>query len=143
MSGDHTVDAGRYWAGAVAVAVIGALAAALAQVVIELIIDDDLLIAPPGGALEPLSPVVTAGVTFGVAIIGLGLLHLFLVAVPRGRTLWGLLASLVLIASIIPVLQLETDGRNQVLLLVVHLVAYLFIVPTMLGIVPRVTTPTS
>ena len=141
MSGDYTVDAGRYWAGAVAVAAIGALAAALTQVVIELIIDDDLLVAPPGGELAPLSPAVAAGVTFGVAIAGLGLLQLFLVAVPRGRALWGLLASLVLIASIIPVVQLDTDGRNQVLLLVVHLVAYLFVVPTMLGIVPRVTTP--
>lgn len=141
MSGDYEVDARRYWAGAVVVALIGGLAALVTQVVIEVIIGDDLLIAPPGGAVEPLSPLVTFAVAAATGLVGMGLLHLFLVTVPRGRTLWGLLASLVLLASILPVVQLDTGTSNKVLLVVVHLATYLFIVPVILGIVPRVATP--
>ena len=90
---------------------------------------------------QELSYGLTFGVAFGASLLAIGMLHLFLAAVPRGRMLWQLLASLFLIASIIPIVQLDSDGENKLLLLVIHIVTYLFVVPTIVGMIPRVATP--
>jgi low temperature requirement protein LtrA len=140
MSGDYDVDGKAFWTAATVVAVIAALAGMVTQVVLELIFDVDLVVGA-GGNAGPLGMGSTFVVAFVIAIAAAGLLHLFLAAVPRGRTFWQLLASLVLVASVVPITQVESDGENKLLLLVVHLVVYLFTVPTLSGLVGRVATP--
>lgn len=137
MSGDYEVDAQAFWTGGAAVAVIASIAAVVTQLVLQLIFDTTLT---EGGGSE-LSYWKTFGVAFVVSIIGMGVLHLFLAGVPRGKTLWQLLASLVLIASLIPITQLDSAGDNKLFLLFMHLVTYLFAVPTIMGMVPRVAKP--
>jgi low temperature requirement protein LtrA len=137
MSGDYDVDGKAFWTAATVVAVIAALGGMVAQVVLELIFDIDL-VAGAGGSLGIGTTFIVA---FVVAMAAAGLLHLFLAAVPRGRTFWQLLASLVLIASVVPITQVDSDGENKLLLLIVHLVVYLFTVPTLSGLVGRVATP--
>jgi hypothetical protein len=137
MSGDYDVDAKSFWSGGAAVAVIAAIAAVVTQLVLQLIFDTTLVIMDG----QELSYGLTFGVAFGASLLAIGMLHLFLAAVPRGRMLWQLLASLFLIASIIPIVQLDSDGENKLLLLVIHIVTYLFVVPTIVGMIPRVATP--
>ena len=137
MSGDYEVDARAFWTGGLAVAAIAGIAAVVTQLVLQLIFDTTLTEA--GGA--ELEYWKTFGVAFVAIVVGLAVLHLFLTAVPRGKTLWQLLASLVLIASLIPITQLDSGGENGLHLLFLHLITYLFAVPTIVGMLPRVATP--
>jgi hypothetical protein len=137
MSGDYEVDARAFWTGATAVAAIASMAAVVTQLVLQLIFDTTLT----EGSGAELSYWKTFGVAFAATLVGMGVLHLFLAGVPRGKTLWQLLASLVLIASLIPITQLDSAGDNKLFLLFLHLVTYLFAVPTMVGMIPRVAKP--
>lgn len=136
MNGDYDVRAGALWSGGVVIAVISALAAMVAQVIMRSVFD--IVVTTDGSTALP--PLTTFGVALAIVVIGVAALHLFLVAVPRGRTLWQLLGSLVLVASVVPVSQLSVDTTMKLLLMVLHLVVYVFAVPTLVALVPRVAT---
>jgi predicted membrane channel-forming protein YqfA (hemolysin III family) len=140
MSGDYQVDAQRFWTGAGAIAVIAGLGAIVAQMILQTAFDTTLQAARPGDTPQDLSYFTTFLVAVVVALLAGGLLHLFLAGVPKGRSLWRLLAALFLLASAIPVTQLDTDGENKLFLLIIHVVVYLFTVPTMGGMIERVAT---
>lgn len=137
MSGDYDVDPKAFWTGAAAVAVIAGLAGVVTQLVLELVFDTTLV----GYGGDPLTYGGTFLVATLAALVAGGLLHLFLMAVPKGRTLWQLLASLALIASLIPITQADMSGDAKLFLLVIHIVVYLFTVPTLVGLIGRVATP--
>ena len=124
MSGDYQVDAQRFWTGAGAIAVIAGLAAIVAQVILQTAFDTTLEAARPGETPQELSYFTTFLVAVFAALVAAALLHLFLAGVPKGRSLWQLVAALFLLASAIPVTQLDTGGENKLFLLIIHVVVY-------------------
>ena len=138
MAGDWKVDGGRLWASGVATAVVAGLVAATVLFVGRSLVGVEILVAPPGGALEPLSYTKAFGLAAIMALVATAVLHLLLVVVPRGTAYFGWLTTLFLILSFGPIFSLSTPLEPKLWLVAIHTLTYAVIVTLLLGAVPRV-----
>jgi hypothetical protein len=60
--------------------------------------------------------------------------------VPRGDLFFGLLGTLFLLISFVPLAQLDVTTANKLWLAAMHLTVYIFVVPILSGSVNRVAT---
>lgn len=103
------IDAGRYWAGVVATAVVGALIGAVGVLVVEQIIDIQLV------TQSVFSDSHTAEYTLGGAVAGLVagvLLYLLAIAAPRPTAFFGwIMALATVVAALLPFTWTHTTER--------------------------------
>ncbi len=139
-----TVDAGRYWAGAVATALVAALVGVVGTIVTEQIIGIDLVVQDPFGTESHLWAYVVGGAL--AALLAAGLLHLLVVAAPRPRAFFGwILGLLTVVATLLP-LTWTDDLASAIASGVVNLLVGLAIGSLLSGVLswtyhPAVQTP--
>lgn len=140
MSGDWYVNTGRLWATGVTTALVAALAAAVVWLFATQVFDEMLLVSSPGGGLQELGvgPVLLVGFVMG--IVATGVLYLLLRYVPRGDLFFGLLGTLFLLISLIPIAQLDVTTANKLWLAAMHVTVFIFVVPVLSGSITRVAT---
>ncbi len=82
-----SVDAGRYWAGVAATALVAALIGLVGVVIVDQILSIDLVVKDPFGTGSTGAAYVVAGVV-GAVLAG-GLLHLLVLSTPKPRAFFG------------------------------------------------------
>jgi hypothetical protein len=104
------------------------------------VFDQTLLASSPGGGLQELGvgPVLLVGFVMGV--VATGVLYLLLRYVPRGDLFFGLLGTLFLLISLIPIAQLDVTTANKLWLAAMHVTVFIFVVPVLSGSITRVAT---
>ena len=140
MAGDWRVRPGRLWAVGVTTTVIAALAAIVAWLIGEAILDEPILVQGSSGDVEELT---AAPILLIVGIAGLAatlLMHLLLAYVPNGDAYFFTIGTLVLLVSFLAIIPLDVSTANKLWLGVMHITVYAFIVPGLAGAVPRVAT---
>lgn len=143
MAGDWNVEAGRLWAVGLATAVVAALAALVVFLFATQVFDQTLFVQEgTGGDLVELTAVPVLVVAVVAGILATLLLWLLLLFVPRGDLFFGLIATIVWLLSFIVIAVIpDITTENRLWLAGMHTVAYLVIVPTLSGSIPRVATP--
>jgi hypothetical protein len=96
-----SLDAGRYWAGVAATAVVAALVGIVGVVVFDAILDVNLTYKDPFGTDSVVGAYVVGGAV-GAVVAG-GLLHLLVISTPRPRRFFGWIVGLAtLVATLLP-----------------------------------------
>lgn len=96
-----TLDAGRFWAGAVATAAVAALVGVVGSIVFEQILSIDLVVQDPFSTGSHMSAYVIGGAAS--ALLAGGLLHVLVVAAPRPRAFFGwIIGLLTVVAALLP-----------------------------------------
>ncbi|MEN0129265.1 MAG: DUF6069 family protein [Brevundimonas sp.] len=96
-----TLDAGRYWAGVAATAIVAALVGVVGVVIFDGILDVTLTYKDPFGTDSVVGAYVAGAVV--AAVLAGGLLHLLVISTPRPRAFFGWIVGLVtLVAAILP-----------------------------------------
>jgi membrane-bound ClpP family serine protease len=75
-----------------------------------------------------------------MGLIAVGVWYLLLLFVPRGDLFFGLLGTLFLLISFVPLAQFDVSTANKLWLAAMHLTVYIFVVPILSGSVNRVAT---
>ncbi|WP_029290115.1 DUF6069 family protein [Cellulomonas sp. HZM] len=105
-----TLNAGQYWGGVVATAVVAALVGVVGVVVFEKILDVDLVVQDPFGTDSHLGAYVVGGVA--AALLAGGLLHLLVVSTPRPRAFFGWIVGLAtLVVALLPLTWTDDTTR--------------------------------
>lgn len=114
------LDAGRYWAGVGATAVVAALVAVVGVVVLQEILGIDLVVRDVFGTDSPMTSLVVGAVI--VAVLAGALLHVLVLTTPRPRAFFGWIVGLAtLVAALLP-LTWTDDATSAVATGIVHLV---------------------
>ncbi len=96
-----TVEAGRFWAGAAATALVAALVGVVGVIVLQQILRIDLVFRDPFGAGSAMSAYVLGGVL--AALAAAGLLQLLVLTTPRPRAFFGWILGLAtVVATLLP-----------------------------------------
>jgi hypothetical protein len=141
MSGDWNVNGGRLWAIGATTALVGALAAAVVWLFATQVFDETLLVQQgSSGDLQELGVGTVLIVAFVMGLIAVGVWYLLLLFVPRGDLFFGLLGTLFLLISFVPLAQFDVSTANKLWLAAMHLTVYVFVVPILSGSVNRVAT---
>ena len=82
-----SVDAGRYWAGVAATALVAALIGVVGVVIVDRILQIDLVVQDPFGTGSSGAAYVIGGVV--AAVLAGGILHLLVVTTPKPRAFFG------------------------------------------------------
>lgn len=91
-----TVEAGRFWAGAVATALVAALIGLIAVLVFERIFQ--VALVPPPDIFATGSQQAAYAIDGAIlALLAAGLLHLLILSTPRPRTFFGWIMALVIV----------------------------------------------
>ncbi len=144
MAGDWKVDGGRLWGTGVATSVVAGLAAMTVLFVARGLVGSQVLVVPPGSGKAVALPYLnTFVVAFVMGLVATAILHLLLVAVPRGPLFFGWLATLFLVLSLGPVFAMDVPMASKIWLAAMHALTYAVVVSLLLGTVPRVATPIS
>ena len=144
MAGDWQVDTRRLWVAGAAIAVIAALTAAVGWFFFSQVFSANLQISR--GALsesnvEEMTIWSAMIVAFVAALVATALLQLLLTQVPNGERFFRWVALLLFLVTLIPVFQMPgMSAADRVWQLLLHLLVYLAIVPTLSTLVPRVAT---
>ncbi len=139
MAGDWKVDGGRLWGTGVATAVVAGLAAMTVLFVARSLVGSQVLVALPGAQAPAELPYLnTFALAFVAGIVATGVLHLLLVAVPRGTAFFGWLSILFLVLSLGPVFAMDVPMASKAWLAGMHAVTYAVVVSLLLGSVSRV-----
>lgn len=139
MSGDWIVNPGRLWAIGVTTSLVAAMAAGVVWLFATQVFDETLFAGRPSGDVEELTVGMVLIVAFLIGILATGALHLLLAFVPRGDLFFGLIGTLILFLSFIPIAQLDgVTTANQLWLAGLHITVFLFVVPVLSGSVGRV-----
>jgi hypothetical protein len=101
-----TVDAGRYWAGAAATAVVAALVGVVGVIVFEQILDLTLVVSDPLGTKSTMAAFAIGGAL--AAIAAAGLLHALVVTTPRPRAFFGWIV--LLVTTVVTLLPLSSTA---------------------------------
>lgn len=115
------LDAGRFWAGAAATAVVAALAAVVGVLVFDGIFDIDLL-APNvfGLADADLGRYVIAAVA--ATIVAALLMHVLVLSTPRPRAFFGWIIALLTLAAALAPFALDAEMESEIATAVVNAV---------------------
>jgi hypothetical protein len=114
------LDAGRYWAGVGATALVAALVAVAGVLVLQEILGIDLVVQDVFGTDSPMASLVVGAVV--AALLAGGLLHVLVLTTPRPRSFLGWIIGLVtLVAALLP-LTWTDDATSAVATGIVHLV---------------------
>ncbi|NUU18370.1 hypothetical protein HP550_14025 [Cellulomonas humilata] len=96
-----SVDAGRYWAGVAATALVAALIGVVGVVVVDRILQIDLVVQDPLGTGSTGAAFVVGGVL--ASLVAGGLLHLLALTTPKPRAFFGWIMFLAtLTAALLP-----------------------------------------
>lgn len=114
------LDAGRYWAGVGATALVAALVAVAGVLVLQEILGIDLVVQDLFGTDSPMTSLVVGAVI--AALLAGALLHVLVLTTPRPRSFFGWIIGLVtLVAALLP-LTWTDDATSAVATGIVHLV---------------------
>ncbi|WP_202924323.1 DUF6069 family protein [Cellulomonas sp. H30R-01] len=114
------LDAGRYWAGVGATALVAALVAVAGVLVLQEILGIDLVVQDVFGTDSPMTSLVVGAVV--AALLAGALLHVLVLTTPRPRSFFGWIIGLVtLVAALLP-LTWTDDATSAVATGIVHLV---------------------
>lgn len=114
------LDAGRYWAGVGATALVAALVAVAGVLVLQEILGIDLVVQDLFGTDSPMTSLVVGAVV--AALLAGALLHVLVLTTPRPRSFFGWIMGLVtLVAALLP-LTWTDDATSAVATGIVHLV---------------------
>lgn len=104
-----TVEAGRFWAGVVATALVAALVGVVGVIVLEQILRIDLVYRDPFGYGSAMAAFITGGV---VVAVGAGaMLHLLVLTTPRPKAFFGWILGLAtLVATLLPLTWTDNLG---------------------------------
>jgi non-ribosomal peptide synthetase component F len=95
------VDAGRFWAGVAATALVAALIGVVGVVIVDRILQVDLVVQDPLGTGSIGAAFVVGGVV--AAVLAGGLLHLLVLTTPKPRAFFGWIMFLAtLTAALLP-----------------------------------------
>ncbi|MCV2394034.1 DUF6069 family protein [Actinotalea sp. M2MS4P-6] len=135
-----TIDAGRYWAGAVATAVVAALVGVVGTIVAEEILNVDLVVQDPFGTDSHLWAYVLGGAV--AALLAAGLLQLLVIAAPRPQAFFGWIVGLVTVVAMLLPLTWTDDLGSAVASGLVNLVVGLSIGSLLGGVLRWTLHPT-
>jgi len=124
------VETGRFFAGGLIASVIGAVAAVVVWGLANTLLDVDLFTDLPDRQPEELALGAVVIVVLLAGIVGTVVLYLFVMVVPRPVAMFRALGGLIIAASMLPILSMDTRGfdlgsvetQNQIALAVLHLV---------------------
>lgn len=101
------VETGRFFAGGVIASVIAAVAGVVVWGLANVVLDVDLYSELPGADPERLTAVAVLVASLVAGLVGTITLYLFVMAVPRPVPMFRTLAGIVLVASLLPILQMS------------------------------------
>jgi len=140
MAGDWKVDAGRLWAVGVTTSIVAGLAADAVLLVARAFTRKGIQVVLPGGRTD-LTYLHTFLVAFVAGILAAAVLHLLLVAVPRGTLFFGWISVLVLVLSLAPVAAIDVSMASKAWLALMNVVTFAVIVSLLLGTLDRFAAP--
>lgn len=140
MAGDWKVDGGRLWTIGIVTSIVAAIAAAVVWLFATEVFDTVLFVAGPGQDPQELNVGLVLGFAFVMGILATGVLHLLLAFVPRGEVFFGVIATLVLLVSFIPLATLDVTTENKLWLAAMHIAVYIIVVPTLAGSIDGLAT---
>jgi len=104
-----TVEAGRFWAGVAATALVAALVGVVGVIVLQQILRIDLVYRDPLGVGSAMGAYVLGGVL--VAVVAGALLQLLVLTTPRPRAFFGWIVGLAtLVATLLPLTWTDEMG---------------------------------
>lgn len=96
-----TLEAGRFWAGAVATAAVASLVGVVGTIVFEQILSIDLAVQDLFGIGSHVGAYVVGGIV--ASLLAAGLLHILVVSTPRPRAFFGWIVGLLtVVAALLP-----------------------------------------
>lgn len=111
-----TVEARRFWAGAVATALVAGLVGAVGVLLLERVMDLDLVLDDPGSAMAP-----TVLGSALAALVAAALLQALVVTTPRPGTFFGWILALGTIVAVLLPLTGPSDRGAGIATAVLHL----------------------
>ncbi|GAA4473081.1 hypothetical protein GCM10023094_06120 [Rhodococcus olei] len=128
---EQRIDAGKFWAGAAAAALVAALTGLVVTLLVRAF---DLVPLAPNWTGEVGLPVRFAIVGFGAALVAALLLYLLLVTTPGGDSFFGWIVGLLILAGAILPFVYDASTGDRIATSLVHLAIGLPI----LGLLPGV-----
>jgi hypothetical protein len=124
------VETGRFFAGGLIAAVIAAVAGVVTWGVANAVLDADLYTDPQGRAAQELTLASVLVVSLVAGLVGTVTLYLFVMAVPRPIAMFRTLGGVLIAASMLPILTMDTRGfdlggvetQDQIALAILNLV---------------------
>jgi hypothetical protein len=124
------VETGRYLAGGLIASVIAAVAGVVVWGLANTVLDRDLFTDLPDRQPQDLALGAVVVVALLAGLVATVVLYLFVMAVPRPVAMFRALGALIIAASMLPILSMDTSGfdlgsvetQNQIALAVLHLV---------------------
>ncbi|MDX6740159.1 DUF6069 family protein [Actinocorallia sp. A-T 12471] len=113
------------------------VAALLVWIVGEPLLGHELVIEPPGQSAQNLDGFAFTFITLGVSLAGWGVLALLERFTSRARTIWTVVAVVVVLLSFLPFLSVEATTGTVVVLSLAHLVVGAVLIPLMLRTTAR------
>ncbi|MFC0715881.1 DUF6069 family protein [Cellulomonas biazotea] len=129
------LDAGRYWAGVAATAVVAALVAVVGVVVLQEILDVDLVVQDVFGTGSEMAALVVGAVL--IALVAGALLQLLVVTTPKPQAFFGWIMGLgTLVLALLPLTWTDV-ATSAVATGVVHLLVGIAVWSLLTGVLSR------
>lgn len=135
-----TLEAGRFWAGAAATAIVAALVGLIGVIVFERVFE--MTLVPPPDVFSTGSHQSAFALDGAVlAILAAGVLHLLIVAAPRPRSFFGWIMALVIVVIAVLPFAWTTDTLAAALSGVVNLLIGVAVWSLLSGVAARTIIP--
>jgi hypothetical protein len=134
-----SVDAGRFWAGVVATALVAALIGLVGVVIVDQILEIELVTKDPLGTGSTGAAFVVGGVL--AAVLAGGLLHLLVVTTPKPRAFFGWIMALATLTTALLPLTWTDVLESAIASGVVNALIGIAIWSLLLGVLSRTLRP--
>jgi Family of unknown function (DUF6069) len=137
-----TVDAARFWAGGVAVAIVAAGVAVVGLMIARSIFNTTVLIQDTNGALVNANTWRYAAAAAVAALVAAALMHLLLLFAPSPRTFFVWIVGLATAAAVVTPFTTDATRESKFAVAAINLAIGLAVMTTILSI-SRTTTSTA